>query len=131
MATEADWDRVVDVNLKGTLFACSRAIPELKKTEGCIINLSSDAGVVGTPETAIYTASKGGVSLMTKALAIELAPHLVRVNAVCPADIMTPMLQYQADTYGEGDPRGTSSACSAATSRGTRRASSRRRRSRS
>ena len=131
--TEADWDRVVDVNLKGTFFACSRAIPELKKTEGCIINLSSDAGVVGTPETAIYTASKGGVSLMTKALAIELAPHLVRVNAVCPADIMTPMLQYQADTYGRGaaTPRGTSSACSAATSRGTRRASSRRKRSRS
>ena len=104
--SEADWDRVVDVNLKGTFFACSRAIPELKKTEGCIINLSSDAGLVGTPETAMYTASKGGVSVMTKALAIELAPHLVRVNAVCPADIMTPMLQYQADTYGGGDPEG-------------------------
>jgi hypothetical protein len=43
---------------------------------------------------------------MTKALAIEMAPHLVRVNAVCPADIMTPMLQYQADTYGGGDPEG-------------------------
>ena len=104
--SEADWDRVVDVNLKGTFFACSRAIPELKKTRGCIINLSSDAGLVGTPETAIYTASKGGVSVMTKALAIELAPDLVRVNAVCPADIMTPMLQYQADTYGGGDPEG-------------------------
>jgi NAD(P)-dependent dehydrogenase (short-subunit alcohol dehydrogenase family) len=104
--TEADWDRVVDVNLKGTFFACSRAIPELKKTEGCIINLSSDCGLVGTPETAVYTASKGGVSLLTKALALELAPHLVRVNAVCPADIMTPMLQYQADTYGGGDPEG-------------------------
>ena len=61
---------------------------------------------MGTPETAVYTASKGGVSLLTKALAIELAPHLVRVNAVCPADIMTPMLQYQADTYGGGDPEG-------------------------
>jgi NAD(P)-dependent dehydrogenase (short-subunit alcohol dehydrogenase family) len=104
--TEADWDRVVDVNLKGTFFACSRAIPELKKTEGCIINLSSDAGLVGTPETAVYTASKGGVSLLTKALAIELAPHLVRVNAVCPADIMTPMLRYQAETYGGGEPEG-------------------------
>ena len=104
--TEADWDRVVDVNLKGTFFACSRAIPELKKTEGCIINLSSDCGLVGTPETAVYTASKGGVSLLTKALAIELAPHLVRVNAVCPADIMTPMLQHQADAYGGGDPEG-------------------------
>ena len=104
--TEADWDRVVDVNLKGTFFACSRAIPELKKTEGCIINLSSDCGLVGTPETAVYTASKGGVSLLTKALAIELAPSLVRVNAVCPADIMTPMLRYQAETYGGGDPEG-------------------------
>ena len=103
---EADWDRVVDVNLKGTFFACSRAIPELKKSEGCIINLSSDCGLVGTPETAVYTASKGGVSLLTKALALELAPSLVRVNAVCPADIMTPMLRYQADTYGEGDPEG-------------------------
>jgi NAD(P)-dependent dehydrogenase (short-subunit alcohol dehydrogenase family) len=104
--TEEDWDRVIAVNLKGTFFCCSRAIPELKKSEGCIINLSSDAGVVGTPETAIYTASKGGVSLMTKSLALELAPFLVRVNAVCPADIMTPMLQYQADTYGGGDPEG-------------------------
>jgi len=103
---EEDWDRVVDVNLKGTFFCCSRAIPELKKTEGCIINLSSDAGLVGTPETAIYTASKGGVSVMTKALALELAPFRVRANAVCPADIMTPMLQYQADTYGGGDPEG-------------------------
>jgi NAD(P)-dependent dehydrogenase (short-subunit alcohol dehydrogenase family) len=104
--TEAEWDRVVDVNLKGTFFSCSRAIPELRKTQGCIVNLSSDCGLVGTPETAIYTASKGGVSLMTKALALELAGDLVRVNAVCPADIMTPMLQYQADTYGGGDPEG-------------------------
>lgn len=104
--TEADWDRVVDVNLKGTFFCCSRAIPELKKTQGCIVNLSSDCGLVGTPETAVYTASKGGVSLLTKALALELAGDLVRVNAVCPADIMTPMLRYQADTYGGGDPEG-------------------------
>ena len=103
--TEADWDRVVDVNLKGTFFCCRYAIPELRKTQGCIVNVSSDAGVVGTPETAIYTASKGGVSLLTKALALELAPDLVRVNAVCPGDVQTPMLQYQADTYG-GDPEG-------------------------
>jgi NAD(P)-dependent dehydrogenase (short-subunit alcohol dehydrogenase family) len=103
---EADWDRVVDVNLKGTFFCCSRALPELKKRQGCIVNLSSDCGLVGTPETAIYTASKGGVSLLTKALALEVAGDLVRVNAVCPADIMTPMLQYQADTFGGGDPEG-------------------------
>jgi NAD(P)-dependent dehydrogenase (short-subunit alcohol dehydrogenase family) len=101
--TEAMWDRTVDVNLKGLFFCCAAAIPELKKTEGCIVNLSSDAGVVGTPETAIYTASKGGVSLLTKSLAMELAPHGVRVNAVCPADVMTPMLDYQASEYGGDD----------------------------
>ncbi len=104
--TEADWDRVVSVNLKGTFFCCRYAIPELRKTQGCIVNVSSEAGVVGTPETAIYTASKGGVNLLTKSLALELAPDLVRVNAVCPGDVNTPMLRYQADTYGGGDPEG-------------------------
>ena len=86
--TEEEWDKVLDVNLKGTFFCCRYAIPHLKKTEGCIINLSSDAGVVGTPETAVYTASKGGVSLLTKSLALELAPFLVRCVAVCPADVL-------------------------------------------
>ncbi len=103
-STEEEWDWVMDVNLKGTYFMCSRAIPELKKTQGNIVNLSSDAGVLGDKGAAIYCASKGGVSLLTKALAIELAPHLVNINAVCPGDIMTPMLQYQADTYGDGNP---------------------------
>jgi NAD(P)-dependent dehydrogenase (short-subunit alcohol dehydrogenase family) len=104
LSTEKEWDWVMDVNLKGTYFMCSRAIPELKKTAGCIVNLSSDVGVLGHKEAAIYCASKGGVNLLTKALAIELAPDQVRVNAVCPADIMSPMLQYQADTYGNGNP---------------------------
>ena len=104
--TEEQWDRAIDVNLKGTFFCCRFAIPELKKTQGRIINLSSDAGVVGTPETAIYSASKGGVSLLTKALALELAPDLVGVNAVCPADVMTPMLEGQARDFGGGDEEG-------------------------
>ena len=104
--TEAEWDKVIGVNLKGTFFCCRHAIPHLKKTEGCIVNLSSDAGVVGTPETAVYTASKGGVSLLTKSLALELAPYLVRCVAVCPADVMTPMLEGQARDFGGGDPEG-------------------------
>ena len=82
--TEKEWDRTLDVNLKGTFFACRYAIPHLERTEGCIVNLSSDAGLVGTVETAIYNASKGGVSLLTRSLALELAPKGVRVNAVCP-----------------------------------------------
>jgi NAD(P)-dependent dehydrogenase (short-subunit alcohol dehydrogenase family) len=102
--TEAQWDRVIDVNLKGTFFACRYAIPALEKTGGQIINVSSDAGLVGNKGAAIYCASKGGVSLLTKALALELAPRGVRVNAVCPCDIETPMIEFQANTYGNGDP---------------------------
>jgi NAD(P)-dependent dehydrogenase (short-subunit alcohol dehydrogenase family) len=101
---EADWDRVIDVNLKGTFFACRFAIPFLEKTGGQIVNVSSDAGVVGNKGAAIYCASKGGVNLLTKALALELAPRGIRVNAVCPCDIETPMIDFQANTYGGGDP---------------------------
>lgn len=104
-ASEEEWAHCIDVNLKGTFFMCSRAIPALKETRGAIVNLSSDAGVVGNAGAAIYCASKGGVTLLSKALAIELAPFGVRVNALCPSDILSPMLHYQAETYGSGDPQ--------------------------
>jgi NAD(P)-dependent dehydrogenase (short-subunit alcohol dehydrogenase family) len=103
-ATEAEWDRVVDVNLKGTFFMCRHAIPHLEKTGGSIINISSDAGVIGSKGAAIYCASKGGVNLLTKSLARELAPRGIRVNAICPCDVDTPMIEYQANTFGGGDP---------------------------
>ena len=104
--TEAMWDRTNDTNLQGTFFMCSRAIPALVRSGGCIVNISSDAGLVGNNETAIYGASKGGVTLLTRALAIELAPKGVRVNAVCPGDVMSPMLEAQARNYGGADPQG-------------------------
>ena len=104
--TEAEFDRTMAVNLKGTFFMCRYAIPHLERTEGCIVNLSSDAGILGSAETAIYCASKGGVSNLTRSLARELAPKLVRVNAVCPNDVETPMLEGQARVYGGGDPEG-------------------------
>ena len=103
---EADWDRVVDVNLKGTFFVCSRAIPALVERGGCIVNVSSDAGLWGNKGAAIYSASKGGVTVLSKALAVELAERGVRVNAVCPGDVDSPMIQYQARTFGRGDPDG-------------------------
>ena len=103
---EIHWNTVVDVNLKGLFFCCARAIPHLKETQGCIVNIASDCGLVGTPDTSVYTAGKGGVVLLTKALAIELAPSLVRANAVCPADVMTPMLEGQARDFGGGDEEG-------------------------
>ncbi len=94
--TEDEWDRVVDINLKGLYFVCSAAIPHLTTTRGCIINMSSDAGVQGNAGAAVYCASKGGVSNLTRALALELAPQGVRVNAVCPGDVDSPMLRGQA-----------------------------------
>jgi NAD(P)-dependent dehydrogenase (short-subunit alcohol dehydrogenase family) len=102
--TEADWDRCTDVNLKGAFFLCSRAIPALKATRGAIVNVGSDAGVVGNSGCAVYGASKGGLVVMGKALALELAPFGVRVNTVCPSDIASPMLQRQAELFGDGDP---------------------------
>jgi NAD(P)-dependent dehydrogenase (short-subunit alcohol dehydrogenase family) len=94
--TEQEWDRVIDVNLKGLYFVCSAAIPHLASTRGCIVNMSSDAGVQGNAGAAVYCASKGGVSIVTKALALELAPLGIRVNAVCPGDVDSPMLRGQA-----------------------------------
>lgn len=101
---EADFDRVMGVNLKGLFFLSAAAIPHLVKTGGSIVNLSSDAGLQGNTGAAVYCASKGGVSNLTRALALELAPRGVRVNAVCPADVDTPMLRYQAESFGGGDP---------------------------
>ena len=104
--TEADWDRVIDVNLKGTFAMCRHAIPALEASGGCIVNVSSDAGLWGNNGAAIYCASKGGVTVLTKALAVELASRGVRVNAVCPGDVDSPMIRYQAQTFGGGDPEG-------------------------
>ncbi len=104
--SEDEWDRVVGVNLKGLYFVTAAAIPHLKVAQGCVVNVSSDAGVQGNAGAAVYCASKGGVSNLTRALALELAPHGVRVNAVCPGDVDTPMLAGQARDFGEGDPAG-------------------------
>lgn len=90
--TEAIWNETIDINLKGTFFMCQSAISALAETQGSIVNISSDAGLVGNKELAIYCASKGGVSLLTKALSLELANQKIRVNAVCPGEVETPML---------------------------------------
>ena len=106
LASEDDWRHCVDINLKAVFFLCSRAIPALRETQGAIVNVSSDAGVIGNAGAAIYCASKGGVTVMSKALARELAPSGIRVNALCPSDIFSPMLEFQAARYGDGDPEG-------------------------
>lgn len=103
--TDDEWNMVIDTNLKGSFFMCRYAIPFLEESSGCIINVSSDSGLVGNDLSAVYCASKGGVTLMTKSLAIELARKNIRVNAVCPGDVATPMLDAAMKDSGmkEGD----------------------------
>jgi NAD(P)-dependent dehydrogenase (short-subunit alcohol dehydrogenase family) len=102
--TEEAWDLMLDVNLKGMFFMCRYAIPALEASGGSIVNISSDLGLQGGAEAAVYCASKGGVTNMTKALAVELAARGIRVNAVCPADVDTPMTDAAARLKGGDDP---------------------------
>ena len=88
---EASWDAVLDTNLKGTFFAAQAAARCMvtRGEGGRIINIASQAGVVGIEERSAYGASKGGALLLTKVLAIELAQHAITVNAVAPTFIAT------------------------------------------
>ena len=87
---EAVWDAHVVVNLKGTFFCCRAALPALRESTGNIVNVASDAGLMGVPGIVVYCASKGGVVNMTRAMALEVAPD-VRVNCVCPGFVDTDM----------------------------------------
>jgi len=90
----ATWRRVLDVNLNGTFLGCKYAFPLLRRNGGAIVNLSSVLGMVGGPNLLAYSASKGGVSLLTKSVALHGARYQppVRCNAVCPAFIEGPMV---------------------------------------
>ena len=93
--TEADWDKVLNVNLKGT-FNCTRVVVPymVKQKYGKIINISSIAGsVVGFLQLTHYSASKAGIIGFTRALALELAPYGINVNAIAPGPIETPGTQ--------------------------------------
>ncbi len=101
---EFEFDRVMSVNVKGVFFTCKAAVPELRRTKGSITILASDAGLQANKGAAVYCASKGAVVLLAKTLALDLAADGVRVNAVCPGDVNTPMLTNQAETSGDLDP---------------------------
>lgn len=102
---EQEWDHLIDVNLKGVFLGCKYAIPEMaKRGGGSIINTASIAGLRGYGWLSTYCASKGGVVIMTKSLAVEWAAQNVRLNAVCPGVIRTPMadraLEQAGTAYG-------------------------------
>lgn len=99
--TEEEFCDVFDTNVKGTMFMTKHALPILRKTKGSIVNISSDAGIHGNFFCSLYCASKGAVNLFTKAAALEAAHYGVRINAVAPGDIRTPLTEAQLMAAGE------------------------------
>ena len=91
--SDEQWQRVMDINLNGVFFMCRSAIPSLVESKGCIVNMSSSAGLEGQVYNSAYCASKAGVLMFTKALAIEFSKQEVRVNAVCPGMVKTPLTE--------------------------------------
>jgi len=87
----AHWQKILDVNLTGTMFLCRAALPHLVETGGSIVNAASTAALAGLPCGVAYSASKGGVLSMTRSIAVEYAKRGVRANCVCPGDINTGM----------------------------------------
>jgi len=97
---EETWDEVLGVNLKGQFLAAKHTIPLMRRRGGgAIVNVASVQGLATQPKVAAYTASKGGVLALTRAMAIDHAPDHIRVNAVCPGSVDTPMLRWAADLF--------------------------------
>jgi NAD(P)-dependent dehydrogenase (short-subunit alcohol dehydrogenase family) len=94
----AEWDRVLDVNLKGTYLVCKHALGAMVgQRSGNIVNIASIEGIEGTEGGSAYNASKGGVVLLTKNMAIDYGRMGIRVNCICPGFIDTPMLRSVMD----------------------------------
>ena len=86
-----DWQKLIGINLTGTMFLCRAVLPHLVQTKGSIVNAASTAALSGLPCGLAYSASKGGVLAMTRSIAVEYAKRGVRANCVCPGDINTGM----------------------------------------
>lgn len=93
--TEQSFDEMFGTNVKGTVFLCQAALPYIRNTKGSIVTVSSDAGLQGNVACSVYGASKGAVVSFTKSLSLEMAPHGVRVNCVCPGDVDTSLVDKQ------------------------------------
>ena len=92
--SEADWDRLVDVDLKGTFLVSRAALPEMRKSGGgSIVNIGSVLGLIGMKKRAAYAAAKGGVTMLTKAMALDHAAESIRVNCICPAVVETDLVE--------------------------------------
>lgn len=107
--TDAEWDRVHAVDLKGPFLVIRAALPHLRAGlghPGNIVNVSSVAGRIAQPYAVAYAAAKGGLTQLTRALALELSPEGIRVNAVCPGTVDTPIVSHVASIFPPDlDPR--------------------------
>lgn len=102
--TEEEWDRALDVTLKGIYLFSHEAIPHMIRTGGgSIINIGSGWSLKGGPRAASYCAAKGGTVNLTRAMAIDHGQHNIRVNCVCPGDVDTPMLHSECSQLGEDE----------------------------
>ena len=101
---EADWDRNYTVHVKGTWHCSRTAVPHLSADGGgAIVNTGSVAGLVGVLGIPAYTAAKGAVIALTRSMAVDLAPLGIRVNAICPGTVHTPMIEALLVARGDGD----------------------------
>lgn len=91
--TDEEWSHVFEVNVKGIYLTTKYGIEALKKSKGCILNTSSLVGQIGQENHAAYSATKGAINALTKSMAIDYAAYSIRVNAVAPAGVWTPMLR--------------------------------------
>src|SRR3546814_478380 len=90
---EAEWDRIININLRGIYSTIRHGFEALKQSRGCVLNTSSIVGEIGQELHAAYTATKGGINALTKSMALDYAKFGMRVNAVAPAGVWTPMLR--------------------------------------
>lgn len=102
--TEDDWERCFAVNTKGTFLVSRAAVPHMeRRSGGSIVNQASVAGLVAVAGFAAYCAAKGAVVALTRSMAIDLAPKNVRVNALCPGTVYTPLMEPLMARRGDGD----------------------------
>ena len=98
--SDLQWQETIAVNLNAPFYLSRAAIPHMLANGGSILNIASDWGLQGGQLAAAYCASKGGLVLLTKAMALDHAKDKIRINAICPGDVDTPMLQAEAAQRG-------------------------------
>ncbi len=105
-ADEAEWDRVFDINVKGTWLAVKAFLPQMRQRGGgAIVTIASTAGLTGSAQLQAYSATKGAIVMLSRSLALTHGPENIRVNCVCPGSIETPMLAATFDAAGGAEER--------------------------